>query len=465
MEYRTEEDLLGKLSVPEHVYWGINTQRAIANFQLSGAKMNPALIRALAMVKKACALANTELEYLDPQTGGAIGAACMEIINGQFLPQFPIDALSGGAGTSANMNANEVIANRASEHLDGHKGADSLVSPLAHVNLHQSTNDVYPTAVKVACIYRLRALAEAAAKLQGAFQGKEKEFSGIIKTGRTELQEAVPVTLGAEFSAFAEAFSRDRWRCFKCEERLRVVNLGATAVGTGMAAPRTYIFLVIEKLRDVTGLGLSRGENLMGETANADAFVEVSGILKAHAANLLKVCNDLRLLNLLGEIKLPPMQAGSSIMPGKVNPVICEAAMQCAMKVIANDYLVTECASRGSLQINEFLPLLSHALLESMDLLINADTALTAYVDGTVAEPGKCKEYVDRSTAIVTAFVPVIGYKKAEALLLDFKASGRKNLREFLTDRLGAEVVEKALSPYNIVSLGYRDDEKDTKGA
>ncbi len=257
-----------------------------------------------------------------PEKAEAIINACDEIAKGRFSDQFPVDALQGGAGTSTNMNLNEVIANRAIEILGGNKGDYSLIHPLEDVNLHQSTNDVYPTAIKVAGIYRLRDLAKAIAELQGAFQEKEKEFAGIIKIGRTELQEAVPITLGAEFSAFAEAISRDRWRTFKCEERLRVVNLGGTAVGTGLAAPQDYIFLVIEKLREVTGLGLSRGENLPAETANADSFVEVSGILKAHAVNLLKIANDLRLMNLLGEIKLPQLQAGSSIMPGKVNPVL-----------------------------------------------------------------------------------------------------------------------------------------------
>ncbi len=244
-----------------------------------------------------------------------------------------------------------------------------MVSPLDHVNLHQSTNDTFPTAIKVAGIIGLRRLSEAVARLQGAFQDKEKEFGLIVKIGRTELQEAVPITLGMEFSAFAEAISRDRWRIFKCEERLRVVNIGGTAVGTGLAAPRDYIFLVIEKLRDVTGLGLARGENLPGETANADPFVEISGILKAHASNLAKIANDLRLLNLLGEIKVPGLQAGSSIMPGKINPVIMEAAIQAAIKAMANDFIITEAASRGTLQLSEFLPVLADALLESLELL------------------------------------------------------------------------------------------------
>ena len=387
----------------------------------------------------------------------AIGNACDEIAAEKLYDQFPIDALQGGAGTSTNMNINEVIANRAIELLGGQKGNYDLVHPLEDVNLHQSTNDVYPTAIKIAAIFRFRDLSKAEACLQGAFQEKEKEFAAIVKLGRTELQEAVPITLGAEFSAFAEAFSRDRWRTFKCEERLRVVNLGGTAVGTGLAAPRDYIFLVIEKLRDVTGLGLSRGENIMGETANADAFIEVSGILKAHAVNLIKISNDLRLMNFLGEIRLPQLQAGSSIMPGKVNPVLAESAIQTGIKVIANDGIITETAARGTLQINEFLPLLAHALLESLDLLININGLLTEHVRGIGAGKEKCEEYFDASPMIITALLPVIGYEKATQFITEFSSRGEKNMRRFLEEKLGKELIDKILSPYQLTALGYKD--------
>src|SRR5208282_6479346 len=255
------------------------------------------------------------------------------------------------------------------------------------------------------------------ARLQGALHEKEKAFGEIVKLGRTEWQEAVPITLGAEFSGSAEAFSRDRWRTFKCEERLRTVNLGGTAVGTGISAPRSYIFLVIEKLRDVTGLGLARGENLLDQTANADCFVEVSGMLKAHAASLMKICNDLRLLNLLGEIRVPGLQAGSSIMPGKVNPVLLEAAIQAGMKVMANDSLVADACSRGSLQINEFLPLVSFCLHESLDLLTRVDEKLAPHVRGIAADEKRCRSYFERSSMIVTALLPRIGYERATGLV------------------------------------------------
>jgi aspartate ammonia-lyase len=454
---RVEHDLLGNLDVPAEAYWGIHTQRAIANFPLSGIMVNPALIKSLAQVKKACCLANIETGYLNAGKSAAIISACNEIAQGRLADQFPVDALQGGAGTSTNMNLNEVIANRAIEILGGKKGNYTLISPLEDVNLHQSTNDVYPTAMKAAGIYRLRDLSSAIAGLQGAFQEKEKEFRQIIKIGRTELQEAVPVTLGAEFSAFAEAISRDRWRTFKCEERLRVVSLGGTAVGTGLAAPIDYIFLVNEKLREVTGLGLTRADNVMGETANADSFVEVSGIVKAHAVNLLKIANDLRLMNLLGEIKLPRLQAGSSIMPGKVNPVVLEATMQTGIKVIANDGIITETAARGTLQINEFLPLLAHSFLESLDLLINIDKILAAHVRSITADSLKCQEYFEHSPMIITALLPVIGYERATELMVEFSCSATKNMRLFLEEKLGADIVEKVFSASSLTALGFRD--------
>jgi len=278
-----------------------------------------------------------------------------------------------------------------------------------------------------------------------------------VAIGRTELQEAVPITLGAEFSGFAEAFSRDRWRTFKCEERLRTVNLGGTAVGTGISAPRSYIFLVIEKLRDVTGLGLARGENLLDQTANVDCFVEVSGMLKAHAASLMKICHDLRLLNLLGEIRVPGLQAGSSIMPGKVNPVLLEAAIQVGMKVMANDFLVAECSSRGSLQINEFLPLLGSSLLESLDLLNAVDSLLAPHIAAVQADEKMCRLHFEKSPMIVTALLPHIGYEKATLLIEEFFTTGRDNLRDFLAERLGSTLVDSAFSPHSLTSLGYKD--------
>ncbi len=456
MNTRIEKDLLGELQVPARSYWGIHTQRALNNFSISNTKINFDLVKAYAYVKKSAAVANLELGFLDSKKAQAIFSACDELIEGKFHDQFCVDALQGGAGTSTNMNLNEVIANRAIEILGGQLGDYSIVNPIEDVNLNQSTNDTYPTALKIAVIFKLRVLSEAIAELQGSFQAKEKEFAQIVKIGRTEMQEAVPVTLGAEFSAFAQGFERDRWRTFKSEERLRQVNIGGTAVGTGLTAPRNYIFLVIEKLRQFTGLGIARAENLMDNTANSDSFVEVSGIMKAHANNLIKISNDLRLLNLLGEIKLPKSQAGSSIMPGKVNPVILESVIQTGLKVIANDMLVTESCSRNSLQINEFMPLLAHSILESMDLLININKILGNHVIAIEANQKKCLEYFEKSPMIITALLPQIGYNKAEELINEFYNTGRINLKEFLEEKLGKQIVDETFSAFNLIALGYK---------
>jgi aspartate ammonia-lyase len=469
MPMRSEEDFLGKKELPDNVYWGIHTERARHNFPISGYPVSLPLVRALALVKQACCLANTELAYLSKEKAAAILTACSEIAAGRLSEQFPLDALQGGAGTSVNMNINEVIANRALEMLGFPRGAYEHVHPLRDVNMHQSTNDVFPTAIRIAAIYGLRELSEETARLQGVFQGKEREFARIVKIGRTELQEAIPITLGAEFSAFAEAVSRDRWRTFKCEERLRVVNLGGTAVGTGLAAPRDYIFLVIEKLREVTGLGLARGENIMGETANADAFVEVAGILKAQAVSLVKIANDLRLLHFTGEIALPPLQAGSSLMPGKVNPVLMEAAIQTGMKVIANDFIIADAASRGTWQINEFLPLLSFALLESLGLLKRINLLLADHLQTVTANEEVCREYADHSSMLITALLPSLSYAEAAAIVKEFQEgqglSSRPKLsfREFLAARLGQEFIEEALSPFRLTALGRRPAQGDLK--
>lgn len=455
---RTEHDLLGERRIPAAARWGIHTLRAVENFDVSEVHVPRILIRALGEVKKACCAANMELNALNAATGEAILAACDDLIAGDLDPDIRVDALQGGAGTSTNMNVNEVLANRALEHLGKPLGSYHIVHPLDHLNLHQSTNDVYPTAVKVAAIHHLRQLSQAVEELQGAFQRREKAFADIAKVGWTELQPAVPLTLGQEFSAFAEAFARDRWRTFKCEERLRVVNLGGTAVGTGLTAPRSYIFLAIEKLREVTGLGLSRAENLVDATANSDAFVEVSGILKALGANLIKVAGDLRLLHRDGEIRVPPVQAGSSIMPGKVNPVILECAMQAGMRIRANDLAVTESAAHASLQINEFMPLLATSLLESLDLADRACRMLASHVDAIEADETTCRHRLEHSPSILTAFLPHLGYERTQALIDDVQASGETNLRTFLADRLGEELVRAVLSPQNLTALGHRDD-------
>jgi len=449
---RLEQDFLGDKFVPKDAYWGIHTQRAVENFPLSSQKVHPTLINALALVKISAAQANMELGFLSENQAFAIIEAASEIIDGKMADQFPIDALQGGAGTSSNMNVNEVIANRATEIVGGEKG-EYRIHPLDHVNLHQSTNDVYPTALRIAAIQMLLPLSEQIAELQDALQQKEAAFSGILKPGRTQLQDALPVTLGQEFSAWAQAVSRDRWRIYKVEERLRQVNLGGTAVGTGLNAPREYIFRVIDKLRQNTGIGLARAENMLDLTQNADVFTEVSGLLKAAAVNLNKIANDLRLLSSgpytgLGEINLPEIQAGSSIMPGKVNPIIPEAVNQIAFQVIASDLAITMACQNGQLELNPFLPLVSHHLLSAIDLLTNGAKMLSnKCVTGITANPEHCTELIENSLITAPVLLPHLGYEKTAEVVNQarcLKIPVRQAVKdlEYLTDQQIADILD-----------------------
>jgi aspartate ammonia-lyase len=441
---RQERDMLGELPVPAEALYGVHTVRALMNFGLSGRAVHPELVHAYGAVKLACAKVNRELGTWkgDEKKADAIEQACREMMEGWFDAQVVVDALQGGAGTSTNMNVNEVLANRALELLSEPKGTYDRVSPHDDLNRHQSTNDTFPTALRVAAIRLGRGLEAELVHLQEAFQANEKEFADIVKVGRTELQDAVLVTLGREMGAYAEAFNRDRWRVYKCEERLRTVNLGGTAVGTGLGAPRQYIFSATDRLREITGLGLGRAENLMEATQNADAFVEVSGILKACATNLLKVSNDLRLLASgpeagIGEIRLPERQAGSTIMPGKVNPVIPEAVAQAAMMVMGHDVTIGMAVAGGSLELNQYLPLVAACLLDSLDLLRNACRILREFcVVGIEADRERCRQSVATTTAVVTALVAELGYDQSEALLGESRATGR-SLRELATERHG----------------------------
>jgi aspartate ammonia-lyase len=455
MTPRLEHDALGGRPVPADALWGIHTARAMENFPLTGRPVRPPLIRALARVKQACARANAELGWLTPDVAAALDAACDDVARGGHGDQFPVDALQGGAGTSLNMNMNEVLANLTLERLGLPRGAYDRVHPIDTVNLHQSTNDVIPTALRVAAIEGARALAEAWARAQGAFQRQERACADILLLGRTEGQPAVPLTLGAALSGAGEALARDRWRAFKAEERLRTVNLGGTAVGTGLTAPRAYIFRAVDRLRELTGLPLSRAENLVDATANADAFVEASGMFDAGAVNLLKIAGDLRAWHGAGELCLQPVQAGSSIMPGKVNPVLLEAVMQVALRARANHGLIAEAAARGSLQINEFLPLLADALLETLALLAAAAGRLAVAAETLAPDAAVCEAHAVRSPALVTALLPDIGYERAGALAAEFAASGEPDLRAFLAARLGADLVNRRLSPEGLTALGH----------
>ncbi|MBC3888377.1 aspartate ammonia-lyase [Acetobacterium paludosum] len=456
---RIEHDLLGELEIEDNAYYGIHTVRALQNFHITGIPIHKELVEALVTIKKAAAITNRNIKSLDENVAEAIILACDEILAGAFRDQFVVDCMQGGAGTSANMNVNEVIANRAIEHLGGKKGDYHLIHPLDHVNMHQSTNDVFPTAVRIAAIRLLKPVTESFANLQTALQEKEEAFSRIIKAGRTQLQDAVPVTLGQEFGAWAQAISRDRWRLYKAEERLRQVNIGGTAIGTGLNAPRSYIFTMIERLRDLTGISLARTDYMMDPTQNCDVFVEVSGLLKTAAVNLSKIANDLRLLSSgpytgIGEITLPPVQAGSSIMPGKINPVIPEAVNQAAFQIMANDMAITLAAMSGQLELNAFLPVLSKNLFEALDILKNILPLFTERcIEGIVANADVCRQNLDNSTVMLTALTNYIGYDKATEAALLLKETG-KSIKEIIIENnwMDEKLLDDLLRPERLTS-------------
>ncbi|MBC3796346.1 aspartate ammonia-lyase [Acetobacterium tundrae] len=456
---RIEHDLLGELEIEDNAYYGIHTVRALQNFHITGIPIHKELVEALVTIKKAAAITNRNIKSLDENVAEAIILACDEILAGAFRDQFVVDCMQGGAGTSANMNVNEVIANRAIEHLGGKKGDYHLIHPLDHVNMHQSTNDVFPTAVRIAAIRLLKPVTESFANLQTALQEKEETFSRIIKAGRTQLQDAVPVTLGQEFGAWAQAISRDRWRLYKAEERLRQVNIGGTAIGTGLNAPRSYIFTMIERLRDLTGISLARTDYMMDPTQNCDVFVEVSGLLKTAAVNLSKIANDLRLLSSgpytgIGEITLPPVQAGSSIMPGKINPVIPEAVNQAAFQIMANDMAITLAAMSGQLELNAFLPVLSKNLFEALDILKNILPLFTERcIEGIVANADVCRRNLDNSTVMLTALTNYIGYDKATEAALLLKETG-KSIKEIIIENnwMDEKLLDDLLRPERLTS-------------
>jgi len=458
---RLETDLLGTREVPADSLWGIHTLRAMENFPLAGRPVHRRLVHAYGAVKLASLRANQDLGRWDAAIFGALEAASQEMLEGQLDAHVIVDALQGGAGTSTNMNVNEVLANRALQLLGKPLGDYAGISPLDDVNLHQSTNDTYPTALKVAAIWGLKELERQTVALLEAFQAKEKEFADVVKIGRTEMQDAVLMTLGSAMSAYAEAIARDRWRIYKCVERLRVVNLGGTAIGTGLGAPRQYIFRAVEHLRGITGLGIARAENLVEATQNADVFVEVSGMLRALATNLIKIATDLRLLSSgpgagLGEIVLPQRQAGSSIMPGKVNPVIPEAVTQAAMAVLGHDQVIVQAVAAGNLELSQFLPLVADALLVSQDLLVAGCDILTRFcVRDIVANRNRCLAQVANSTAAATALVERLGYEAASRLAKESRASGR-GIRELVVERglLSADEFDALVAAEAVMRLG-----------
>jgi aspartate ammonia-lyase len=418
---REEHDFLGAKPIPAHAYWGIHSARAVENFPISGQTVAhmPELVRALAFVKKASAMANADLGVIDRPRAGAIIRACDDLIAGQLADQFVVDVIQGGAGTSTNMNANEVIANRALEHMGHEKGRYDVLHPNDHVNASQSTNDVYPTALRVAAWVGIDALLAAMADLRGAFEAKANEFSTVLKIGRTQLQDAVPMTLGQEFKAFAIMIHEDEERLREARALITEVNLGATAIGTGINAPAGYAEVVITLLAQVSGVPVVKAENLIEATQDTGAFVQLSGVLKRVACKLSKVCNDLRLLSSgpqagFGDIRLPARQAGSSIMPGKVNPVIPEVMNQVAFEVIGNDVTITMASEAGQLQLNAFEPIMGYSLHKSVSHLTQACKTLQVNcVQGIQANHALLAKRVAESVTLVTALNPIIGYEKA----------------------------------------------------
>ncbi len=430
---RRERDLLGEREVPASAYYGVHTLRAVENFDISDTPISvyPDLVNALACVKKAAALANHDLGLLDEERTRAIAAACDEIRGGALHDQFVVDVIQGGAGTSTNMNSNEVIANRALELMGRARGDYDVLHPNEHLNMGQSTNDVVPTALKIASWFAIHRLIEAMEGLRAAFEEKALEFKDILKMGRTQLQDAVPMTLGQEFSAYAVMLSEDMERLRETTRLICEINMGATAVGTGITAHPEYAERVCRHLADITGIPLVTAPNLVEATQDAGVFVQLSGVLKRVAVKLSKVCNDLRLLSSgpragLGEINLPPTQAGSSIMPGKVNPVIPEVVNQIAFEVIGNDVTVSFAAEAGQLQLNAFLPILAHSIFKSLTHLRSGCLTLAERcVRGITANHERLEEDVRRSIGIVTALNPYIGYANATEIAQEALQSGR----------------------------------------
>src|SRR5271165_4736475 len=454
--YRVEHDLLGERQVPAGAYFGIHTLRAFENFPITGNPISiyPDLIRALACIKQAAAIANHQLGLLDQERADAIIAACEELRAGKLHEQFVVDVIQGGAGTSTNMNANEVIANRALELLGHQRGEYTRLHPNEHVNLSQSTNDVYPTSLKLAAWFGIERLVDAMGVLRAAFRRKASEFQDVLKMGRTQLQDAVPMTLGQEFSTYAVMLGEDEERLKEAALLICEINLGATAIGTGINAHPEYARLVCWRLGEITGIPLITAPNLIEATQDCGGFVQLSGVLKRVAVKLSKTCNDLRLLSSgprtgLGEINLPPMQAGSSIMPGKVNPVIPEVVNQIAFEVIGNDVTVSFAAEAGQLQLNAFEPVIAHSLFKSVNhLRAGCLTLAERCVSGITANREHLRRGVENSIGIVTALNPFIGYANATEIAQAALMSN-KSVYDLVLERklLSKEELDAILQP------------------
>jgi aspartate ammonia-lyase len=458
---RTETDFMGARGIPATAYWGIQTLRAVENFPITGTAISayPMLVKALAQVKHAALLANFDLGLIDQVKKDAIARACQDIEQGGLLEQFVVDVIQGGAGTSTNMNANEVIANRALEHLGLDKGEYSTIHPNGDVNLGQSTNDVYPTAIKIATIQGALVLLAAMAHLRRALARKAVEFDDVVKVGRTQLQDAVPMTLGQEFSTYAVMVDEDERRIREALVHLHEINLGATAIGTGINTHPRYAAAACTHLQRITGLPLVTAGNLVEATQDCGAFVLFSGTLKRVAVKLSKICNDLRLLSSgpragFAEINLPPRQAGSSIMPGKVNPVIPEVVNQVAFEVIGNDLTITMAAEAGQLQLNAFEPIIARSLFASLTHLTAACTTLADHcIDGITANKEYLRSQVEASIGVVTILNPLIGYDAATSIARQALSTGR-SVTSLVLERglLTADELDEILRPEHLAN-------------
>ncbi len=482
MKKRKEFDSIGTLEINDEAYYGVQSLRGAQNFRITRAMLHPSFIKAMAYVKKACALTNFEAGILEEDKAKAIMQACKEITEGKFHDSFITDAIQGGAGTSMNMNANEVIANRANEILGGKKGVYNLVHPNDHVNMGQSTNDVIPTSGKIAAIILVKELVNELIELQQAFREKEREFDGVIKIGRTQLQDAVPIRLGQEFGAYASVIGRDIIRVRATIDDLRFVNIGGTAIGTGLNADTYYVHKIAKNLSKVSGIDVYQAENLIDATQNLDSFVWVSASLKTCAINLSKISNDLRLMSSgprggLGEINLPKVQPGSSIMPGKINPVIPEVVNQVAFQVIGNDQTITMAAEAGQLELNAFEPVLFKNLFQSMELLANAiNTFRENCIVGITANEEHCKREVENSIGIITALAPHLGYSLSSNIAKEALNTNR-TIGELILEKkiLSEDELNKILNPFTmtvpgisrkdlIKEINKRIGEKELKG-
>ncbi|WP_416176544.1 aspartate ammonia-lyase [Clostridium sp.] len=460
MKTRLESDSIGIMKIPVDAYYGVQTLRAKNNFHITNKKINPEFIVSLAQIKKSAAITNRDAGMLDSKIANAIINACDEIISGKLHNQFIVDPIQGGAGTSTNMNANEVIANRAIELLGGTKGDYTIVHPNDHVNMSQSTNDVFPTAGKITILKMLpRAISELQ-RLYDALELKSLEFNNIIKMGRTQLQDAVPIRLGQSFHAFASMIKRDIYRLNKAKKEMLKLNIGATAIGTSINVSSKYLNNIISNLREVTGFNVYQAEDLIDATQNLDGLVTVSGVLKTCAVNLSKMANDLRLLSSgpktgIGEINLPAKQNGSSIMPGKINPVIPEVVSQVAFNIIGNDFTITMAAEAGQLELNAFEPVLFYNLFESIETLKNVtNTFIDNCISGITANKERCKYLLNSSVGIATALCPYIGYKEATDIAKEALKTG-KQVKEIVLKKgiLTSEELEKILDPISMTQV------------